>query len=86
MNISIDISMYPLREDFEKTIIAFIETLRASEFRVEENGLSTQIFGSYFEVMDFLKENIHRSLLDQENCVFVMKIVTGDRREHEPDY
>ena len=86
MNISIDISMYPLREDFEKTIIAFIETLRASDFKIEENGLSTQVFGPYFEVMDFLKENIHKSLLDQENCVFVMKIVTGDRREHEPDY
>ena len=86
MNISIDISMYPLREDFEDTIISFIQRVRASQFRVEENGLSTQIFGPYSELMDFLKENIHRSLLDQENCVFVMKIVTGDRREHEPTY
>ena len=86
MNISIDISMYPLREDFEDTIVSFIQRLRASDFKVEENGLSTQIFGPYFEVMDFLKQNIHSSLLDQKNCVFVMKIVTGDRREHEPTY
>ena len=86
MNISIDIRKSPLRADFEATIISFIQRVRASQFRVEENGLSTQIFGPYSELMDFLKENIHRSLLDQENCVFVMKIVTGDRREHEPTY
>ena len=86
MNISIDISMYPLREDFEETIISFIKVQRASGFQVEENGLSTQVFGPYDEVMDFLKESIHESLLDQENCVFAMKIVGGDRRDHEPAY
>lgn len=86
MNISIDISMYPLREDFEITIISFIQRLRESQFKVEENGLSTQIFGPYSEVMDFIKTNIHQSLLDQDNCVFVMKIVTGERSDHEPTY
>lgn len=86
MNISIDISMYPLREGFEETIIDFIRRLRESQFRVEENGLSTQVFGPYEEVMDLLKKEIHSALLDEENCVFVMKIVTGDRREHEPTY
>jgi uncharacterized protein YqgV (UPF0045/DUF77 family) len=86
MNISIDISMYPLREGFEETIIDFIRGLRKSAFRVEENGLSTQIFGPYTEVMDFLRDQIHHALLDEENCVFVMKIVTGDRGEHEPTY
>lgn len=86
MNISIDISMYPLREDFEETIISFVKALRASGFQVEENGLSTQVFGPYDDVMDFLKERMHESLLDQENCVFVMKIVSGDRRDHEPAY
>lgn len=86
MNISIDLSMYPLHEDFEPTIISFIQRLRNSPFNVVENGLSTQISGPYFEVMDFVKENIHASLLDQENCVFVMKLVTGDRITHDPIY
>jgi len=78
--------MYPLREDFEEVIISFIRRLRESPFRVEENGLSTQVFGPYTELMDFLKENIHEALLNQENCVFVLKLVTGDRGEHEPAY
>lgn len=86
MNISIDISMYPLREEFEETIIEFIKCLRKSPFRIEENGLSTQIFGPYAEVMDFLRDNIGDVLLDEENCVFVLKIVNGDRSGHEPTY
>ena len=76
MNISIDISMYPLKEDFESTIIEFIKRLRNSPFKMEENGLSTQIHGPYSDVMDFLKEN----------CVFILKIVNGDHLGHEPAY
>jgi len=86
MNISIDISMYPLHKDFEKPIISFIKTLRKSSFRVEENGLSTQIFGPYDEVMSFVNSNIHSSLLNEKNCVFILKIVTDDRSQHAPDY
>ena len=86
MNISVDISMYPLHKDFEEPIINFIQSLRASGFHIEENGLSTQIFGAYKEVMNFLNENIHSALLDEKNCVFVLKIVTDDRRHHAADY
>lgn len=86
MNISIDISMYPLREDFEKIIIEFIQRLRKSPFKMEENGLSTQIQGPYSEVMEFLKDNMHEALLDDKNCVFILKIVNGDHLGHEPSY
>ncbi len=86
MNISIDISMYPLREGFESIIIEFIKQLRNSSFKMEENGLSTQIHGPYFEVMDFLKDNMHEALLEEKNCVFVLKIVNGDHLGHEPTY
>jgi len=86
MNISIDISMYPLHKDFEKPVIDFIKALRSSAFHVEENGLSTQIFGPFEEVMSFVKSNIHSSLLIEKNCVFILKIVTDDRSHHAPDY
>ena len=86
MNISIDISMYPLHKDFEKPIIAFIKSLRESSFHIEENGLSTQIFGPYQEVMTFVNSNIHSSLLNEKNCVFILKIVTDDRSHHAPNY
>jgi uncharacterized protein YqgV (UPF0045/DUF77 family) len=86
MNVSVDISMYPLHKDFEKPIIEFIKKLRASKFHTEENGLSTQIFGEYLEVMRFVNENMHEVLLQEENCVFALKIVTEDRSQHDPNY
>lgn len=86
MKVSIDISMYPLHKNFEKPIIEFIKKLRLSKFETEENGLSTQIFGEYLEVMEFVNANIHESLLKEENCVFILKIVTEDRSKHDPNY
>lgn len=86
MRVSIDISMYPLHEEFEKPIIGFIKLLRESEFHIEENGLSTQVFGEYSDIMEFLNLNIHRTLLNEKNCVFVLKIVTDDRSKHDPIY
>lgn len=86
MNISIDISMYPLHKDFEEPVKSFIKALRNSSYHVEENGLSTQIFGPFEEVMTFVNSNIHKALLNEKNCVFVMKIVTDDRSHHAPDY
>ncbi len=86
MQVSIDISMYPLISEFEKPIIEFIKVLRESEFHTEENGLSTQVFGEYVDVMEFLKLNIHKALLNKKNCVFMLKIVTDDRSNHDPNY
>lgn len=86
MNVSIDISMYPLNEEFQPPIIDFIRTLRRSGFHVEENGMSTQVFGPYHKLMEFLQGSIYSSMQKEKNCVFVMKIVSGDRKEHDPDY
>ena len=86
MQVSIDISMYPLHKEFERPIIDFIKLLRKSEFHTEENGLSTQIFGEYLDLMEFLNSQIHEALLDEKNCIFMLKIVTHDRRKHDPVY
>lgn len=86
MNVSIDISMYPLHKDYETPIIEFIKILRNSKFHTEENGLSTQIFGEYLEVMEFINSNINDVLLNEKHCVFILKIVTNDRSHHDPTY
>lgn len=78
--------MYPLHKDYETPIIDFIKRLRESNFHIEENGLSTQIFGPFEEVMSFVKNNMHSSLRNEKNCVFILKIVTDDRSHHAPDY
>lgn len=79
MKVSVDISLYPLDKNYEPPIIAFIEKLRASGFLVLENPLSTQVYGDYGPVMDFLKTAIEETFADQEMAVFNMKFIKGDR-------
>ncbi len=53
MNISVDLTLSPLQDDYEKHVINFIKRLRTSEFTVLENPLSTQIYGDYDSLMYF---------------------------------
>ncbi|WP_196889542.1 hypothetical protein [Aureivirga sp. CE67] len=84
MKLSVDISMYPLHKDFEEPIKEFITKLRATKFEILENPLSTQVYGDYSEIMTWLNENIHEAFLNEENCVFVLKLIKGDRADYEP--
>lgn len=86
MNVSVDISMYPLHKDFETPIQEFIKKLRDTKFKVIENPLSTQVYGNYMEVMNWINSNIHASFLNEDNCVFILKIIHGDRGDYEPNF
>jgi len=86
MNISIDLTLSPLQNDYEQYIIEFIKVLRDSKFTVLENPLSTQIFGVYDELMPFLNETIKKSFLKQDICVLTMKLVKTDRSDYEPHF
>jgi uncharacterized protein YqgV (UPF0045/DUF77 family) len=86
MNVSIDISMYPLHKEYESPIEAFIKKLRTTQFQVIENPLSTQVYGDYLEVMEWINKNIHVSFLEEKHCVFILKIVNGDRGNYEPNF
>lgn len=86
MNISVDISLYPLHKDFEIPIKNFIKQLRKSGFKTIENPLSTQVYGDYNEVMTWLQENIHETFLNEEHCLFTLKIIKGDRGAYQPSF
>ena len=43
----------PLQDQYETPIKEFIKCLRASDFKVLENPLSTQIYGAYAPLMIF---------------------------------
>ena len=86
MNISVEFTLMPLQTDFEPPIINFIKALRASEFRVLENPLSTQIYGEFDALMLFLTATIKASFDDIENVVLNMKIVKSDRSDYEPHF
>lgn len=86
MKISVELTLSPLQDDFEAPIKKFIKTLRASGFRVMENPLSTQIYGEYDKVMEFLTEEIRESFLAIDHVVLTMKLVKSDRSDYAADF
>ena len=86
MNISVDLTLSPLQDDYETHVINFIKRLRDSEFTVLENPLSTQIYGDYNALMPFLTQEIKRSFTEVDISVLQMKIVKTDRSDYEPNF
>lgn len=84
MKVSIELTMSPLQADYEQHIIEFIKKLRDSEFTVLENPLSTQIYGDYYAVMEFLTKAIGKSMEETGVVLFYMKLVKSDRSDYEP--
>jgi len=82
MNTSVDISYYPLKEEFIPHIKNFILRLNGYEtLRVETNGMSTQVFGDYDQVMYALTAEIKASF-ELPHSVFVLKIINADLQIH----
>ncbi|MDN3491848.1 hypothetical protein [Winogradskyella bathintestinalis] len=86
MKISIELQLSPLKNDYESHIIDFIKQLRASEFKVLENPLSTQIYGDFDKVMPFLTQEIKRAFTGLDIAVLQMKLVKTDRSDYEPHF
>ncbi len=86
MQISVDLTLSPLQDDYEAHIIEFIKVLRASKFEVLENPLSTQIFGEFNELMSFLTEAIETSFENTDISVLTMKVVKTNRSNYESNF
>ncbi|MCG8306573.1 MAG: hypothetical protein MI975_04220 [Cytophagales bacterium] len=81
MKISVEISYYPLKEDYIKPIGAFIERLHTYEALVVRiSGISTHIFGEYKDVMGAITNEIETSF-EVPHSVFVLKIINADLQE-----
>jgi len=80
MQATIEISMYPLSDDYIQRVLDFLEALKKHKnISVETNGLSTQIFGVYNDLLDILKMEIFEVLMNQ-NAIFILKIGKGELR------
>ncbi len=86
MEISVELTMSPLQDNFETYIIDFIKALRASPFEVLENPLSTQIYGDYNKLMPFLTQAIENSLSSQDAVLIYMKLVKTNRADYKPHF
>jgi len=79
MQVSIDISLYPLTVAYKQPVLDFIAELKKSSFTIIETPLTTQIYGDYDAVMSFLTSQIKDVFLDETKYVFTLKIVKGNR-------
>ena len=82
MNISIDISMYPLAETFKQPILAFIHSLQANpEIVIRRNTMSTQIFGEFDVLMPLLNKNMKKAMEMDKSVVMILKVVNADLKD-----
>lgn len=86
MNISVELTLTPLQDEFEPPIINFIKKLRASGLTILENPLSTQVFGPYDAVMTLLAKEVKETFENTDNVLLYMKIVKSDLSDYEPHF
>ena len=80
MDVGVEISLYPLHQQYIGPIKDFIERINAEgDLRIITNSMSTQIFGDYDTVMQRLVREVRTSFVNQERsqdkAVFVLKIL-----------
>jgi len=78
MNTSVEISYYPLHDEYVPPIRSFIDKLNTyKNLSIKTNGMSTQVFGQFQDVMDALAVEI-RNAFAVPHSVFIIKIVNAD--------
>jgi uncharacterized protein YqgV (UPF0045/DUF77 family) len=80
MEIGVEISLYPLAEQFAPVIHQFIERLSAvPDIKVVSGSLSTQVFGEYEHVFETLQRELRTTFQSRESqggkAVFVLKVM-----------
>lgn len=80
MEIGVEISLYPLAEQFAPEIHDFIARLSATgELKVVSGSLSTQVFGEYERVFEVLRRELHATFASRQSqrgkAAFVLKVL-----------
>ena len=78
MKTTIEISKYPLNENYEPPILNFIERLNThGGIEVKTNATATHLVGDYDEIMGLLQKEIKHSFEAYGKAIFVIKILHG---------
>ena len=78
-----EISMYPLKDDYEPVIIDFILRLKKNpKLTIEVNGLSTQVFGEFDVLTSAINAEMKISL-ETNKIMFVMKLGKGELKKEK---
>ena len=78
MHVAVEMSLYPLADDFIPLIQDFIERINRYEgLQVLTNSMSTQVSGEYPAVMAALQAEMAVTFAGPQRAVFVMKVLGG---------
>ncbi|MDR5876370.1 YkoF family thiamine/hydroxymethylpyrimidine-binding protein [Halomonas sp. CUBES01] len=80
MYLSVQLSYYPLADDFKPAVKEVVKRLEASGLEVHPNRMSTQVFGEFDAVMAALGEVMKWSFETHGKAVFTVNFLEGDRR------
>jgi len=80
MYLSVQLSYYPLADEYKPAIRELVRRLQASGLEVYPNSMSTQVFGNFDEVMQVLTDTLRWSFETYGKAVFVANFIEGDRR------
>ena len=84
MQISVEISLYPLNENYSSSIDSFISCLKMYDsIEVRTNNMSTQLFGEFDDLIKILKVEMEKTFKNETNSAFNLKIVNGDSRKYD---
>lgn len=83
MQLSVEISMYPLQDGYMPKIEDFLLDINQYVDKVEirSNNMSTRLFGNYEAVTSLLNAAMRRSMERHGKIIFVCKYLQGDARE-----
>lgn len=80
MQVSVEISLYPLQESYIQPITQFIERLEThSDIIVSHGIMSSTILGDYQQIMAILATEMEYSLKTIPESVFIIKLSGGCR-------
>jgi len=76
MQVTVEISLYPLQSDYEESIINFIKALKTyNGIEVYTNAMSTQLTGEWSAVMKAIDIELGKVFHLLDTCSTVIKIV-----------
>jgi len=79
MKVTVEISLYPLKEDYTEIIIGFIKALKSNaSINVYVTAMSTYASGDYDEVMSAVHEELKKIHAIIPDSSTVMKIIPKD--------
>ncbi len=86
MNVSVEITLMPLNDNYKEVIKSFIISIRNNGLKILENPLSTQIYGDYDKIMNLLNNRIKEIFYKNNSIMINLKIVNSDRSEYKVDF